>query len=215
MKTFAYRISIPALGLALLLSAFLFVSFVDAESDCTPDTWTQKADVGGTARNAAVGFSIGTKGYIGTGGDGRFAKKDFWEYCQEPSNQPPDVSQARPSTDTLWPPNHKFVAVSILGVTDPDGDPVTIKITQVHQDEPVKGEGDGNTAPDATGLDTAGAQLRAERSGNGNGRVYTITFEARDGKGGLSSGFVTVGVSHDQGKGQVPVNDGPLFDSTQ
>ena len=39
--------------------------------------WTQKADFGGTARSGAVGFSIGSKGYIGTGGIG---VKDFWEY---------------------------------------------------------------------------------------------------------------------------------------
>ena len=41
--------------------------------------WTQKADFGGTAREEAVGFAIGGKGYIGTGFDGTF-KKDFWEY---------------------------------------------------------------------------------------------------------------------------------------
>jgi Head domain of trimeric autotransporter adhesin len=41
--------------------------------------WTQKADFGGTARYSAVGFSIGSKGYIGTGADGAF-KIDFWEY---------------------------------------------------------------------------------------------------------------------------------------
>ncbi len=43
------------------------------------DAWTQKAYFGGTARVGAVGFSIGTKGYIGTGYDGAY-KKDFWEY---------------------------------------------------------------------------------------------------------------------------------------
>ena len=43
--------------------------------------WTQKADFGGTARSEAVGFSIGSKGYIGTGCD-EFSMntKDFWEY---------------------------------------------------------------------------------------------------------------------------------------
>lgn len=41
--------------------------------------WTQKADFGGTSRQGAVGFSIGTKGYVGTGYDVSF-KKDFWEY---------------------------------------------------------------------------------------------------------------------------------------
>jgi hypothetical protein len=44
-------------------------------------TWTQKADFGGTARGYAVGFSIGSKGYIGTGDDGAY-KKDFWEWDQ-------------------------------------------------------------------------------------------------------------------------------------
>ena len=37
------------------------------EYDPVGNTWTQKADFGGTARYAAVGFSIGNKGYIGTG----------------------------------------------------------------------------------------------------------------------------------------------------
>ena len=44
------------------------------------DTWTQKVNFGGTARYSAVGFSIGSRGYIGTGYDGSAFKKDFWEY---------------------------------------------------------------------------------------------------------------------------------------
>src|SRR6266568_4087795 len=44
------------------------------------DTWTQKADFAGTARYRAVGFSIGSKGYIGTGTATDGIKKDFWEY---------------------------------------------------------------------------------------------------------------------------------------
>jgi PKD repeat protein len=43
--------------------------------------WVSKADFGGTAREYAVGFSIGSKGYIGTGWDvGIGYRKDFWEY---------------------------------------------------------------------------------------------------------------------------------------
>jgi hypothetical protein len=46
-----------------------------------PDTWTQKEDFGGTARSWAVGFSIGSKGYIGTGYNKNVGNtKDFWEY---------------------------------------------------------------------------------------------------------------------------------------
>ncbi|GAB3522557.1 hypothetical protein GCM10027442_47760 [Emticicia fontis] len=44
------------------------------------DTWNKKADFGGAARFAAVGFSIGNKGYVGTGTDGWSNLKDFWEY---------------------------------------------------------------------------------------------------------------------------------------
>lgn len=46
-----------------------------------PNTWTKKADFGGEDRAYAVGFSIGSKGYIGTGDrlwNGPL--KDFWEY---------------------------------------------------------------------------------------------------------------------------------------
>jgi hypothetical protein len=49
--------------------------------DQATNTWTQKADFGGTARYGAVGFSIGAKGYIGTGYDGAY-KQDFWEWDQ-------------------------------------------------------------------------------------------------------------------------------------
>jgi len=46
------------------------------------DTWTQKADFAGGGRYGAVGFSIGDKGYIGTGfvGIGSSDRNDLWEY---------------------------------------------------------------------------------------------------------------------------------------
>jgi N-acetylneuraminic acid mutarotase len=50
------------------------------EYDPATNTWTQKADFGGTARSSAVGFSIANKGYIGTGFDVDSPRNDFWEY---------------------------------------------------------------------------------------------------------------------------------------
>jgi hypothetical protein len=51
------------------------------EYDPSSDTWARKADFPGTARYSAFGFSIGTKGYIGTGRDGNTSlANDFWEY---------------------------------------------------------------------------------------------------------------------------------------
>ena len=46
----------------------------------------------------------------------------------------PDVSKARPSVPVLWPPNHRMVPVSILGVLDASGT-AKITITEVTQDE--------------------------------------------------------------------------------
>ena len=45
-----------------------------------PNNWIEKSNFGGSPRYWAVGFSIGNKGYIGTGWDGLNLKKDFWEF---------------------------------------------------------------------------------------------------------------------------------------
>ncbi len=107
-------------------------------------------------------------------------------------NTPPDVTAAGPSSDSLWPPNNKMVDISVEGVTDPDGDDVTIEITGITNDE--TGE------EDAGGIGTDTAQVRAARNGNGDGRTYTITFTATDSNGDSSEGSVQVSVAHDQGK---------------
>lgn len=135
-------------------------------------------------------------------------------------NSPPDCSGAYPSLLTVWPPNHQMVNIDILGVADPDGDPVTITITGITQDEPTKGTGigSGNTCPDGGGVGTSTAQVRAERAGTprlpGNGRVYKISFMASDGKGGECTGAVEVCVQHDQRPGNGCIDDGQVYNST-
>ena len=128
------------------------------------------------------------------------------------------VCQATPSTALLWPPNHQLEAISVNGVTDPDGDAVLLTITSIRQDEPTNTDGDGNHMPDAMGVGTSMAMIRAERAGTpkvpGDGRVYHIAFRASDGKGGECTGVVKVGVPHDQGPRRFPVDGGPLYDST-
>ncbi len=129
-------------------------------------------------------------------------------------NQPPVCDAAYPSTAVIWPPNHKFVAIDILGVTDPDGDPVTIAVDSIYQDEPVNEVGDGNTSPDGDGIDTPTALVRAERAGTGNGRFYQIAFTADDGNGGECTGTVLVSVPKSQGAKGAAIDDGPTYDST-
>jgi len=50
------------------------------EYDPVSDAWTQKADLPGSTRRWASGFSINNKGYIGTGSNGNSSLSDFWEY---------------------------------------------------------------------------------------------------------------------------------------
>jgi len=129
------------------------------------------------------------------------------------ANEEPDCSAAAPSVATLWPPNHKMQSVTIEGVTDADGDEVTVTITGIFQDEPTNGLGDGDKSPDGAGVGTGTAEVRSERSGTGDGRVYHIMFSADDGAGGSCTGEVLVTVPHDQ-SGAAAVDQGALFDST-
>jgi hypothetical protein len=120
-------------------------------------------------------------------------------FTNKVKNRPPVCTGVRAAPNSLWPPNHKFQTVTLSGATDPDGDAITLTITGVTQDEALNGTGDGDTAPDAATV--AGrsdqVQLRAERSGSGDGRVYRIAFTVSDGKL-TCSGTVFVGVPHDQ-----------------
>jgi hypothetical protein len=138
----------------------------------------------------------------------------FADVAELSTNEPPDCTSAFAEPSTLWPPNHRFAAITVNGVTDPNGDPVTITIDSIFQDEPVKGGGSGNTCPDANGVGTNIAMVRAERDGTGNGRVYHISFTADDGRGGTCTGEVTACIPHDQGRGSECVDGGPRFDST-
>src|SRR5262249_49649612 len=146
--------------------------------------------------------------------DGNVVSGDGCSSVCQLENLPPDCSGATASVSSLWPPNHKFVSVSVLNVTDPDGDPVVITVTGVTQDEPIAGAGDGNTCPDATGVGTPVASVRSERSGQGDGRVYHVAFTADDGRGGACTGEVLVCVRHDNGHGGSCGDGGPLVDST-
>jgi hypothetical protein len=110
-----------------------------------------------------------------------------------PANSAPDCSGVTASPSDLWPPNHKLAQVALGGATDPDGDAVTIAIDAVTQDEPVGG-GTAHTPDGVLGALPGRLQLRAERLGAGDGRVYEIAFTVSDGNGGSCSGKTTVGV---------------------
>jgi hypothetical protein len=117
----------------------------------------------------------------------------------------------------LWPPNHKYhifnlsdIIKSIVDGTDGNIDINSkCRILSIYSDEPedVKGNGDGNTEDDIVILSKSSFEVRAEREGNGNGRVYGVTFEVSDSSGNVTVKTAYLGVPHDQGKGTI-INDG-------
>ena len=96
---------------------------------------------------------------------------------------PPEISVLVDPT-LLWPPNHKMRDI-LATVTVTDNCPgAGWVLTSVGSNEPDNGPADGNTVDDIQGADLGTEddefQLRAERAGNGSGRLYTATWTATD-----------------------------------
>lgn len=104
--------------------------------------------------------------------------------------------------ESLGPPNHKMHTV-VLTVEASGCGAVSVSV-DVSSNEPVNDRGDGNTDEDWSVTDngdgTFDIQLRAERSGTGEGRVYSITATATDETGSSNATTVEVSVAHDRGK---------------
>ena len=108
---------------------------------------------------------------------------------------------------SLWPPNHKMrdihVQAEVVDACSPPGS-IQPQLVSATSHEPDTGLGDGDTENDIQGADLGtpdgNLQLRAERSGGGSGRVYTVTVRCTDDSGNSATKNVTVSVAHDQGK---------------
>jgi hypothetical protein len=102
------------------------------------------------------------------------------------------------SPDTLWPPNHRFVTVTrSISATDNLTGPVKISAPVVTSNEPQRGLGHGDKAPDWV-VSGNTLLLRAERADDGAGRVYTVTYKLTDRAGNSSQASATVTVPLNQ-----------------
>jgi hypothetical protein len=84
-----------------------------------------------------------------------------------------------------------------------------VVIASVTSDEADDSDGDGNTRNDMIiAADCKSVQLRAERNGGSNGRVYTITFRVTDSAGNVGTATKQVTVPTTQ-NGAAAIDDGP------
>jgi hypothetical protein len=109
----------------------------------------------------------------------------------------PVMGQVSVSASTLWPANHKMVAINVSAfATDAVG--AACAVSAVTSSEPDNGLGDGDTAGDTAITGPLEVSLRAERAGRGDGRTYTLTVTCRDAAGNETSGTAEVAVPKSQ-----------------
>ncbi len=122
-------------------------------------------------------------------------------------------------TIVLLPPNHDYhtfkIADLVSSVTDTCDASLGLAnavITQISSDEAVNASGSGNTQNDIViASDCRSAQLRIERQGSGNGRVYDIALHVQDLAGNRTATTVQVMVP---ANGLGAIDDGPHYTVT-
>ncbi|MBI3885691.1 MAG: HYR domain-containing protein [Opitutae bacterium] len=166
-------------------------TFAATATDATGATLTYSVASGST-------FPVGTTTVTATATDaaGNVSTGTFTVTVRDATA--PVFTALSTNSPTLWPPNHKLVAVTVSAAATDAVGPVTYRILTVTSSEPDNGLGDGDTANDIQITGALTVNLRAERSGKGTGRTYTITVEAKDAAGNVTTQTVTVTVPKDQ-----------------
>jgi len=110
----------------------------------------------------------------------------------------PPVLALAPGPLVLWPPNRQLTPVFVnITATDDSGVPAVTLISIACDDscDPVR-----DIAEAAFGTDDRTFKLRADRTGGGKGRTYTIVYEATNAAGRKTRATTIVTVPHDRGK---------------
>ena len=104
---------------------------------------------------------------------------------------------------SMWKPNHKYQTFTVRDFVYSVTDTCTVLtlddllITQVTSNEPGDASGGGHTANDfVIAPDGKTVDLRIERQGKGDGRLYTIDVQAVDGSGNTTTESFQVRINH-------------------
>jgi len=176
---------------------------VDATASCsatgvslgTPAT-SDNCAVGSVTNNAPPSFPIGTTTVMWTVTDTHGHSATATQNVTVVDHTGPSVSSLTATPSALWPPNHKMVDVALAYAATDNCGSASCVVASIVSNEPENGLGDGDVAPDSQIVDAHHVRLRAERSGTGTGRVYTITLLCSDGSGNQTTRTVAVTVKH-------------------
>jgi hypothetical protein len=152
--------------------------------------------------NAPALFPLGDSTVTWSGTDASGNKGFATQLVHVQDTTPPNLTVTLSPT-SLWPPNHKLVPITAtITVTDKCDPHPFVRLVSITSNEPMNGVGDGNTDADiqgvAFGTDDRTFQLRSERSGPGDGRVYTVTYQASDHSGNTTTKTATVTAPHNK-----------------
>jgi hypothetical protein len=103
------------------------------------------------------------------------------------------ITMASVNPSVLWPPSHNMVDVTVNYTTTDNCNQPACKISGVTSNEPISNS-------DYAIVDAHHVKLSPNRSGSGNGRIYTISIACTDASGNPSTRTMPVSVPHDQGK---------------
>ena len=170
----------------------------DPDGDALTYTWTENGGVIATGSKPAVTLSYGSHTITLTVDDGKGGTASDMVVINVVDTTAPALNVTL-SPNVLWPPNHKYVKVTpSITVNDACVATTTVALISATSSEPDNGLGDGDTANDIVVNSDGTISLRAERSGKGSGRVYTITYQAADIAGNTATATATVTVPHNK-----------------
>ncbi len=147
----------------------------------------------GDGENLTARFLLGTTQIDWQAKDGSGLSASCAQTVRVEDREAPTIGNLRTDRAEIWPPNHTMANVTV-SYDVLDNCVAHVCSLSVTSNEPENGLGDGATSPDWKIVDEHHVKLRAERSGNGSGRLYTIGVTCTDRAGLASSLSTTVNV---------------------
>jgi hypothetical protein len=160
--------------------------------------WSEGDTVLGTEADLVYTFTLGTHVLTLNATDDSGNTGTDTVTIEAVDTMPPEIN-ITVDPDMIWPPNHKYVDVeTVVTVHDAVDPSPTLTLVSATSNEPDNGKGDGNTINDVEILNDTNFTLRAERSGKGQGRTYTITYSATDASGNSAEASINITVPHNK-----------------